>query len=491
MNLARRSVTSVAWNSVANWLSIIVLFLRAVLLARWLPVEVFGVYALANSVVQITVTLTTFGMGGAFVHRTKETQDEETAATNFFTLNLIFILIWGSILTFFSALVTSGQLQLALLVLTTSIGLKQLAQIPKTILTRRVVHRRLALVKVTDAVITTILVLWLAWRGMTLWALLSSSISSLLVTTFLFYIWRPIWRPRLALSFQVVRYFLRFGSQTLVASLLYRVLDRVDDIWTGFYLGETALGFYSRAYNFAIYPRRILAEPVNSVAIGTYAELKTDRIRLSKAFFRANALLVRTGFFIAGLLALIAPEFIRLVLGEKWFPMLYAFRLMLVFTMLDPIKVTIANLFIAVGEPKKLVWIRAMQFIVLAASLYILGPNFGIIGVALAVDIMLVIGIILLLREIRNFVDLSIRTLFFAPLIALVAGMVLARGSLLIPGVLGSDWRTAGIKIFIYIVIFGFIMFLLERRRIYLIADLFPRLSSSLWHRRGMPDDTT
>ena len=36
----------------------------------------------------------------------------------------------------------------------------------------------------------------------------------------------------------------------------------------------------------------------------------------------------------AVLLALVAPEFIRLALGAKWLPMLTAFRLMLVFTLL-------------------------------------------------------------------------------------------------------------------------------------------------------------
>ena len=68
----------------------------------------------------------------------------------------------------------------------------------------------------------------------------------------------------------------------------------------------------------------------------------------------------------AGLLALIAPEFIYLVIGRQWLPMLDAFRLMLLFTLLDPIRGTLANLFIAVGKPEKVLWARLAQ---LAAKL--------------------------------------------------------------------------------------------------------------------------
>ena len=53
-------------------------------------------------------------------------------------------------------------------------------------------------------------------------------------------------------------------------------------------------------------------------------------------------------------------------------PMLDAFRLMLVFTLFDPIKITVANLFIAVGEPEKVVRTRFIQAAVLIAGLFLL-----------------------------------------------------------------------------------------------------------------------
>ena len=99
MSLARRSITSVAWNSVANWVSHIALFVRGVLLARWLPVDVFGIYALAYSVVSLVTMVAHFGMPSAFMHRVPETENEDQAAAVYFTLELASALVSVTLLS--------------------------------------------------------------------------------------------------------------------------------------------------------------------------------------------------------------------------------------------------------------------------------------------------------------------------------------------------------------------------------------------------------
>jgi O-antigen/teichoic acid export membrane protein len=476
MSLAKRSVTSAAWNSIASVIKVVVLFARYVILARLLPVDTFGVYAGANALVQLTVLVAAFGMGGAFLHRAPETQDEDQAAAVHLTLKLILTLVWSGLMLIGTALFATGETRTALLLLTVTTAGVQLAQTPQLILIRRVVHRRLALLQLVNALLTTLVAIGLAWRGATLWALLATDIVTMILTLTALYGWRPVWRPRLTWAPDVMRYFLRFGSRNFAAVSLLQALDKLDDLWTRFFLGTTAMGYYSRAYNFATYPRTILAAPINTVAGGTYAELKNDRRRLSQAFFRTNAFLVRSGFFLAGLLALTAPEFIRLLLGEKWLPMLDAFRLMLLFTLLDPIKITVSNLFIAVGKPEKVVRARLIQLAVLLIGLFTLGPALGIAGVALAVNLMLLVGIALLLWQARTHVDFSIRRLFAVPMLALVLGMAAAHAAITIPGILGSDWRTGAVKTVVFCALYAGIMLLLERDQISMLLSIFELL---------------
>jgi O-antigen/teichoic acid export membrane protein len=465
-SLGRRSVAAISWNAIASLTGVVVGLVRSILLARLLPIEVFGVYAFANSVVALTSPFPSFAMGGAFLHRAPETQDEDHAAAVHFTLKLIFTLIWAAVLVVGAVAFVSGQDRTALLALVVvGIG-NHLTQTPELILIRRVVHRRLALTRLLNSLLSALITLGLAWRGVTLWALLSTNIVTLVVRLTTLYIWKPVWRPRLAWSTAVVRYYLSFGSQALAASLILRALDRVDDLWTRIFLGTTPLSFYSRAYRFATYPRNVLAAPINMVATGTYAELKGDRLRLSRAFFRVNALLVRTGFLLAGLLALVAPEFIRLLLGARWLPMLDAFRLMLVFTLLDPIKVTVGALFIAVGRPDQVLKARSIQLGVLVLGLFVLGLWLGIAGVALAVNIMLTVGMIILLRQARAYVDFSPWRLFVAPAVALTAGIAIVHViSTLFVGAV-SDWHIGFAKTLIYTSIYVIVLLALERRQI-------------------------
>lgn len=233
------------------------------------------------------------------------------------------------------------------------------------------------------------------------------------------------------------------------------------------------MAYYSRAYRFAVYPRMILATPINLVAGGTYAELKEDTVRLSKAFFRTNAFLVRSGFLLAGIFALVSPEFIVLALGEKWLPMLDAFRLMLIFTMLDPMKSTIADLFVAVGEPGKIVRARIVQLVVMVAGLILLAPPLGITGVALAVDIMVVVGVGQLLWQAREFVQYSLRQLLVVPVVALFVGLVVSLLGIRAGFVPDSPWATAFVKLFLFVPVYSGLLLLLEWQQTVRMVNVF------------------
>ena len=66
INLAKRSLTSMAWVTVGNSLAMVILFGRSVILIRRLPVETFGAYGFAVAIVAATSVLAKFGMGSAF-----------------------------------------------------------------------------------------------------------------------------------------------------------------------------------------------------------------------------------------------------------------------------------------------------------------------------------------------------------------------------------------------------------------------------------------
>ncbi|MCC7130707.1 MAG: oligosaccharide flippase family protein [Anaerolineae bacterium] len=467
MSLAQRSLRSAGWTTLANLIALPVTFTQSVLLARLLPVEYFGAFAWATAVVLLSGAPFEFGLANAFLHRAPESEEEPRAAAVFFTLRLAFMTLWALLLTAAVWLFFADALRrLALTVLVGATYLQSLMYVPRLTLVRRVEHRRPALIDLTISLVSAALSLAIAFTTRSIWALLISAVVGVVVSFAGFYLWQPFWKPRLVWDPPAMRYFLGFGGKNLLNNLLDTALDNLDNLWTGYALGDRLLGYYSRAFKFATYPRLLLANPLNAVVMGTYAEAKYDRRRLSRAFFQTNAFLARSGFLLAGWLAVIAPEFIRLLIGARWLPMLSAFRLMLLFCMLDPIKASVANVLVAVGQPEKITRVRLAQLAVLLVGLFALGARFEIAGVALAMDLMALCGALLALGYARAHVDVSLWKLFAAPALALAAalGLTYAAAAALPPG--AADWLSGALKTLVFGGVYMLALFALEGRQL-------------------------
>ncbi|MCE5208532.1 MAG: oligosaccharide flippase family protein [Chloroflexi bacterium] len=477
-DIARRSIDSVKWNFISNILYNLIYFAQTIILARLLPVESFGIYAGAASIVVMTNSFATFGLGGAFLHRCMETEDIEQTAAIHFTLQFILNIAW-TVLMLAGGLLFLNKAEPGMLtvyvVLTLTYTLRNFTTTPRIILSRQIKFQRIAVLTALDAVITFISAVLLALLDQPIWALLATNISNAILHIVVFYIWKPVWKPSFRWDMPVVKYFLRFGSRQVLSGALLDVLDRGDDFWTKTYLGAGPLGYYSRAYAIAKIPGNIIASPMSSVAVSTYAELKNDKKGLTEAFFETNALLIRTGFLLVGVLALVAPEFIRIVLGEKWMPMLMTFRLMLPFTMFDPLKQMMAHLFVAVGKPEVIVKIRLIQVIILVVSLFALGLPFGIEGVAIAVDIMMVAGIAMILYKAKDHVELFVGKMFLVPGIGLLAGLLAGYAGAQIQRVTMNDWVSGAVKAGLFVLVYGLVTILLEKDQIRYMVTLIKK----------------
>lgn len=474
MTVANRSVRAVGFRSASNLANIVLLFVRTVVLMRLLPVELFGIYAAAMAIVVLTEVLPNWGFGAAFVNRSDETEDEHAAAAVHFTLRLITRTLWAGIIIGGALAFVAGPFQVALVVLATAGWLRGIAGTGVSLLIRRVEHQRIALVQLIGDIVSTLLAIGLAIAFENIWALVAGNLGAAVVSLALLYGWRPVWRPTLSLHRGRVRYFLAYGRTVMISHLLRQLLENIDDLWVRVLIGTTGLGFYSRAYQLAGLPRRLVALPINDVALGTFAELGARPDKLSQAFNRSVGALARGGFLAGGAVAVVAPEFIRVVLGAKWLPMADTFRLMLVFSLLDPLRVAIGHLFTGTGRARQLITITLGQVVILAALMVPLGDRYGIEGVGVALAISAVLGTALLLFKARELVSIDVRKLFLAPTLALLAGLAAAYLMVRVPGVLGEDWRTAAVKLAAFAVTSFGIMVVLERQWMRTIFDLIP-----------------
>ncbi|MEA3407263.1 MAG: lipopolysaccharide biosynthesis protein [Chloroflexota bacterium] len=463
-DIAARTVRGSAFNIAASGITMVSGFARSVLLARLLTPEDFGVMALALILLSFAGQVSDFGFSQALIHR--DTNIPKAASTHF-TLRLslsvvtaIIVIIISSILDRLS--LSHPHLTQALLVLSFFHVISALNSTPQTILRKNLDFKFLAILDVITSLSMTFGAVTMALVGLGFWSLVGEQAIAVLIRSLGLWGFKRPWKPTFGLDKAITRWYFGFGSSVFFSSGLTKLLDQFDDFWTGTALGSIALGFYSRAYEFARYPRRVIAIPITKVFFPTYARLQQDRLRLSKAYYRASSLIVRMGFLFSLILVLVVPEFIRIFIGAKWLPIVPTFRLMIFYTLLDPLIVTSGHLLIAVGQPRVLTKIKALQLSIFVPAVIILAHYFGINGVAVAADLMLVTGIALILARVRRYVDFSLWKMFRYPTIGLLLG---AGAALLVARYLpvASDFLSLVLKGGMASVIYGGLLLLLER----------------------------
>ena len=428
-DIARRVVSGSAYGVASSAVTIVLGLIRAILLARLLLPEHYGVVALALVFLNFSAQLRSFGLDNALIQR--KDSNEELLAT-YFTLRQVTVIVSLGVLALLVPVIGRFYSTFALLVpvLYAFIVIdffKSFNTIQVTILNKQMAFKLIAIVDVASSVAMTIVAPTLAYLGFGLWSLVAERATShivRIVATWILY--RP-WRPRFGWNGQIARELWQFGLKLWTAGNINFLLGSFDDFWTATILGKIPAGLYDRAYEFSNYPRRVIANPLTPVFFATFAQLQNDRVRLSRAFFRAISLMVRTGFWFSLLFISIAPEGIELFLESKWLPMVTTFQLMIIYTLFDPLMSTLNSLLISVGQPGLILRTKMFQFIIFVPSVILLATLNGIEGVAVAADIMIMVGIIYLFRHVGKFVDYSRTILWVWPMIALLlsAGTVL------------------------------------------------------------------
>jgi O-antigen/teichoic acid export membrane protein len=406
-------------------------FTRSVLLARLLLPEHFGVVTLALFYVALVAQLRAFGLDQALIHRRDA---DETVRRTYFTLRLTTGALSAVVMAASAPLLgrfypAMPLLSWVVLALAGADVLRVLSSVQETMLSKHLAFAQLAAIDVAASVAMTVVAPLLAWAGWGVWALVAEQASGLAARAVMAWLVFRSWSPRWGWDRPTARWFWEYGKPTWGTNNLSFLATRFDDFWVGTMLGGVRLGFYSRAYAFAHYPRRVVVNPLVDVLTPVFAHLQADRVRLSQAFYRATYVILRAGFLVTGVFALVMPEFIHVVIGDQWRPMLFTFRLMLIYTLLDALYVNAMNLLFAVGRPRDAQRTVAVRTLVFLPGVMLGAYLWDIDGVALAVDAMAVASGVILCRYLWEVVDFSLFRLAFWPTLAVcvawMGGMLL------------------------------------------------------------------
>ncbi len=204
-------------------------------------------------------------------------------------------------------------------------------------------------------------------------------------TRFIVSYWISSWRPRFRLELEKLGELFNFGKWILGSSVLIFLITQGDDAFVGKLLGVTMLGFYQMAYRISNLPATEITHVISQVAFPTYSKLQNNILELRRTYLKVLLVTTFLSFPIAGLIFILAPDFTRVFLGEKWIPMISAMQVLALAGLVRSIAATTGVLFYAIGKPKIDTKWQVVRLLIIITFIYPLSVKLGILGTSIAV----------------------------------------------------------------------------------------------------------
>jgi O-antigen/teichoic acid export membrane protein len=220
----------------------------------------------------------------------------------------------------------------------------------------------------------------LAARGWGVWALVGGHIAQAVIATIGFWLLRP--HPIMpALRPKELADLFRVGAGETLARLIGMVGAQGDAFIVGRWLGAAALGFYGRAYRLMELPTTLFSQAIRKVMFPAMASFQSDRERLGRTYLTGVGVMAAATLPVSVVLALIAPEFVDLLLGGQWDALVPVFQV-LVFGMLFRASPAVSDsLILACGAVYRQAGRIALFATLVLAGAWI-GQHWGLTGVA-------------------------------------------------------------------------------------------------------------
>jgi O-antigen/teichoic acid export membrane protein len=275
------------------------------------------------------------------------------------------------------------------------------------------------------------------------------------------------YRPRIRLDKGEFKELFGFGRWVLGSSILIFLLSQGDDIFVGKMLGVTALGFYQMAYLISNLPATEITHVISQVTFPAYSKLQDDLPKLRDAYLKVLQLTAFLSFPIAGLIFVLAPDFTRIFLGEKWMPMVLAMQVLCVLGALRSIGAASGPIFLALGRPDIEAKLPAAQLALLAILIYPLTEKWGITGTAAAISIVscsfifIILSIVIRLVKMGKSEILKLVKCISFPLLAIIPIFPMKRFILRL--LAGNDILLFCMVIVMAILIYSLCVYILDR----------------------------
>ena len=328
MSVIKKAFKGAIWLSLFRAISQAFSWAATIIVARILVPEDYGLMEMATILTGYVALFSELGLGTAIIQR-EEIKDEELSS-------LFWLMVfWGFILAFICIILAYPTVAIfnekRILRVTQSVSLLYIIGsfliVPLNILHRELRFKAIGFIDGTSVIVSCSMMIIIAKLGGGVWTLIGGHIIRQFTRVVLvFFI--ISWRPRLYFNFIKIKPYLKFGLNIAGANSLHYIYSKSDRFFGGRMLGANTLGYYSLAFRLSAIPTDKLVSLINTVSFPVFSRYQKNYDDFNNFYLKLVNIIAFITFpiYIGGIF--IADQLIPLILGSKWVPMIFPFKLL-------------------------------------------------------------------------------------------------------------------------------------------------------------------
>lgn len=422
-NLKRQTVTGAFWEGLHSGGAALLAFVSTIVLARLLTPEDYGYVGMIAIFIAVAETLINGGFGSALIQKKNPTDADYS--TVFYVnigvsalLYLILFLVAPIVGRFYHMPMLALVLRVQGIVIVTN----AFKIVQCNILRKKLQFKTIAFVEISVAIVALALVIYLAWRGFGVWALVIWRLFISVATGILYWI-VGYWKPHLMFSFASLKDLFGFGGYMLLSSIVNQIYANVQGLLIGRKFSAETMGYYSKAQNAESLASTLVSKISNNVSFPVLAELQNNRDAMAGVVRRMTKVLFFGTIPAMMLLFLIAEPLFILLYSERWLASVPYFRILCFMGMFSCVAGVGVNSIAALGKGRIFFWQNLLKKIVGVAIMIIGISVYGmkglLVGMVVSAFFDYVVNMLLISRHVGYSVPLQIRDVI--PIIILTA----------------------------------------------------------------------
>jgi len=405
--LKAKTLRGLFWSFFQNVSGQGVQFVIAIILARLLLPEQFGLIAMLGVFLALAQIFLDSGFGSALIQKQNTNHIDECSV---FYFNIVVSFIVAGLLCITAPWIAVFYKQPLLTPLTRflslSIIISSFGLIQTTLMVKKVDFKTQARVSLISILVSGIIGITLAYNGSGVWSLAIQIVSFSFIRTALLWFFHN-WRPSLIFSLTSLLNMFGFSSHMLGFGLINMLFDNIYYIIIGKLFSSSSLGYYYQAQRIQRVLVYTLLESTTRVTFPIFSSIQEEVIRIKLGMRKSLMFMILINSPIMIGLIVVAKPMVLVLFTEKWVPLIIYLQLFCIIGLIQPISVINMNLLKSIGCADKLFKIEVVKKILIITSI-IVTYRWGIVAMIYGQIVVSIIALFINTYFTNKYINYSI-----------------------------------------------------------------------------------